>query len=89
MPDPDITIYTDSSTLRWGVRDGSSSLGGRWKAHKINHLHVLELKAIFIGVQAYCNWKKYKHVKVMSDSITAISYANNRKGIKSELKLKL
>ena len=55
VPDPDITIYTDSSTLRWGVRDGNSSLGGRWKAHKINHLHVLELKAIFIGVQAYCN----------------------------------
>ena len=48
VPDPDITIYTDSSTLGWGVTDPS---GGRWKADEINQINVLELKAIFIGVR--------------------------------------
>ena len=32
VPDPDITMYTDSSTLRWGVTDETNSSGGRWKA---------------------------------------------------------
>ena len=32
VPDPDITMYTDSSTLRWGVTDETNPSGGRWKA---------------------------------------------------------
>ena len=83
-PDPDITIYTDSSTLGWGVTDGKNPSGGRWKAEEINHINVLELKAILIGVQTYCKGKNYKHVRVMSDNITAESYVNNKRGIKSE-----
>ena len=77
VPDPDITIYTDSSTLRLGVTDGNSPSGGRWQAHEINHINVLGLKAIFIEVQTYCN-------RVMSYNITAVSYVNNKGGIKSE-----
>ena len=49
VPDSGITIYTDSSTLGWDITDGNNPLGGRSKADKINHLAVLELKAIFIG----------------------------------------
>ena len=29
VPDPDITIYTDRSTLEWGVKDGNNPSGGR------------------------------------------------------------
>ena len=83
VPDPDITIYTDSSTLGWGVTDGYNPSGGRWKADEINHINVLELKAIFIGVLTYCKGKNYKHVTVMSDNIT-VSYVNNKGVIKSE-----
>ena len=81
VPDPDITIYTDSSTLGWGVTDGKNPSGGRWKADEINHINVLELKAIFIGVQAYCKAKNYKHVRVMSDNITPLYYVNNKGGV--------
>ena len=80
VPDPDITIYTDSSTLGWGVTDGKNPSGGRWKAEEINHINVLELKAILIGVQTYCKGKNYKHVRVMSDNITTVSYVNNKGG---------
>ena len=83
VPDPDITIYTDSYTLGWGVTDGKNPSGGRWKADEINHINVLELKPIFIGVQTYSKGKNYKHVRVMSDNITAVSYVNNKGGIKS------
>ena len=84
LPDPDITIYTDSSTIGSGVTDGYNPSGGRWKADEINHINVLELKAIFIGVLTYCKGKNYKHVRVMSDNITAVSYVNNKGRIKSE-----
>ena len=44
---------------------------------------MLELKAILIRVQTYCKGK-IKHVRVMSDNITALSYVNNKEEIKSE-----
>ena len=82
VPDPDITIYNDSSTLGWDLTDRNSPSGGRWKADAINYINKLELKAIFIGVQTYCNGKNCKHVRVMSDNITATFYVNNKGGIK-------
>ena len=36
VPDPDITIYIDSSTLGLGLTDRNSPSGGRWKAGAIN-----------------------------------------------------
>ena len=51
VPDPDIIIYTDSSTLGWGVTNGNNTSGGRWKADEVNHINVLELKAMLIVVQ--------------------------------------
>ena len=58
MPDPEITVYTNSSTLGWGVTDKKNLSGGRWKTNETNHINVLKLKAIFIGVQIYCKEKK-------------------------------
>ena len=55
MPDPDINTYIDSSTLGWSVTDGYNPSGGRWEAQERNHINVLELKAIFIGVQTHCH----------------------------------
>ena len=45
--------------------------------------HPLDLP-LFIGVQTYWKGKNYKHVREMSDNITAVSYVNNKRGIKSE-----
>ena len=84
VSDPDITIYTNSSTLGWSVTDGNNPSGVRWKADEINHINLLKLKAIFIGVQTYCQKKNHKHVRVMTDNITPISHVNNKGGIKSE-----
>ena len=79
VPYLDITIYTDSSTLGWGVTDGNNPSGGGWKADEI-----IDLKAIFIGVQTCSRGKNYKHLRVMSDNKTAISYVNNKEEIKSK-----
>ena len=57
VPDRDITVYTDSRTLGWGVTDRNNPPIARWKEEEINHINVLELKAIFIGVQTYSKRK--------------------------------
>ena len=74
VPDPYITSYTDPSTLGWGFTDWNNPTGSRWSADEINNINVFELKAISIEVQTYCKEKNYKHVRVISDSITALSY---------------
>ena len=38
LPDPDITIYTDSSTLGCGVLNGNNPSGDRWKSYEISYL---------------------------------------------------
>lgn len=83
IPDPDITIYTDASLTGWGITDGISPSGGRWDENEIAHINVLELKAIQFGVLTYCKHKHYKHIRVMCDNTTAISYINKKGGMKS------
>ena len=48
------------------------------------HINVLELKSASIGICTYCHKISYKHIRIMSDSSTAIAYINNKGGIKSK-----
>ena len=83
IPDPDIAIYTDASLTGWGIADGKTPSGGRWDEDEITHINVLELKAIQFGVLTYCTYKIFKHIRIMSDNTTAISYINKKGGLKS------
>ena len=71
IPDPDITLYTDANLTVWGITDGKTPSGGRWDENEITHINVLELKVIQFGVLTYC-----KHIRIMSDNTTAMSYIN-------------
>ena len=44
---------------------------------------------MLVGVQTHCKGKNYKHVRVISDNITAVSYVNNKGGVKSEFSNKI
>ena len=48
------------------------------------HINVLERKAAFIGIGTYCHKRSYKHIQFMSDSSAAITFINNKDGIKSK-----
>jgi len=67
MPKPsDLTLTTDSSLKGWGgVIEGTSCVAsGRW-SHQESQLHInlLELKAIFLPLQALCNRMQNRHIK--------------------------
>ena len=84
ISNPDITIYTDASLTGWGITDGISPSRGLWHKAELEHLNVLELKAIEIGIYKYCKNKYFLHVSVMCDNVTAISYVNNMGDMKSQ-----
>ena len=48
--------------------------------HERMHINVLEHEAAF-GIHTYCQNRSCKHIRVMSDSSTAIGYINNKGGI--------
>ena len=80
--EPDLTIY--SEVTGWGVTDKVNSREGFWHSEEIAHINVLKLKEIFYGIKTYCKNHVFKHVKVMCDTTTAISYINHMRGQKPE-----
>ena len=61
-------------------------LGGRWTHRETqHHINVLEMQAAFFAIKIFCTKSGYKHVRVMIDNITAVSYINNMGGSHSVL----
>ena len=58
---------------------------GLWYKVELEHINVLELKAIQIGIYTYCNNKNFLDVRVMCDNVTAIAYISNVSGIIREI----
>ena len=83
MPEVDITIHTDASLIGWGITDDITQSGGQWLPDEIEHINVLELRAAYFGILAYCKNRNFRHVRVMMDNITAIAYINKKGGCKS------
>ena len=85
-PGVDLTIHTDASMTGWGATDGKHTTNGLWtETERQYHINVLEILAIQFAILSFCEYKKLKHVKIMCDNTTAISYINNFGGIKSKL----
>ena len=74
-PKNSIIIYTDDSLEGWGASMGNVSTGGAWLPdEKLMHVNVVELKAILLALKSFVK-TSHKHIKIMSDNITAIHTA--------------
>ena len=81
---PNITIETDALLSGWGAVLGKKTKSGRWAIHEQNnHINALELMAIFLALKAFIAEIKGKHILIMCDNTTAVSYISNMGGIKS------
>ena len=81
---PDVVIQTDSSTQGWGYSCNNQTGGGRWSREELNsHINVLELRAIRFSLKTLKNSIQHLHVKILSDSSTAVCYVTNMGGCKS------
>ena len=77
-------MHTDAGLTGWKITNGISSSRGLWHKTELDHINVLKLKIIVIGIYTYCKNKNFLHVRVMCDNVTPIAYINNMGGIKSE-----
>ena len=83
-PKPEFIIQTDSSKLGWGCVIDEEIFNGRWTEQERNqHINILEMKAILFGLKACLHKVKNKHLKILSDSTTAVTYINNMGGLNS------
>ena len=82
LSDPDLELFTDASLLGWGAHTETLQTGGKWHESELAHINVLELKAILFGLKSLCRFSN-KHIKIRTDSTTALAYVKNMGGTKS------
>ena len=72
---PELTICTDASLKGWGCWNEMTgeSFGGRWSEVEVKErINWLELKAVWLSIQAICQQKYDMHLRVRSDNTTAV-----------------
>ena len=78
-PAPDLHLYSDASSSGWGAHLLDQNVSGVWSAQeKLLHINLLEMKALFLGLQAFQEKVAGHHVTAMCDNSTVVAYVNKR-----------
>lgn len=81
---PSCSIYTDASLLGWGAVFQDHSSGGRWAPEESRmHINCLALKAVYLGLQSFCENLSHVHLIIFIGNTTAVAYINNMDGTHS------
>ena len=73
FPPPLMEMFTDASLLGWGAKLGSITTGGQWAFSEIEHINVLELKAVLFALKALCSEHRSIHIRLRIDNTTAVA----------------
>ena len=80
-PAPDLHLYSDASSLGWGAHLLDQNVSGVWSAQeKLLHINLLEMKALFLALQAFQEDVAGHHVTAMCDNSTVVAYVNKQGG---------
>ena len=78
-PAPDLHLYSDASSSGWGAHLLDQSVSGVWSAQeKLLHINLFEMKALFLGLQAFQEDVAGHHVTAMCDNSTVVACVNKR-----------
>ena len=78
-PAPDLHLYSDASSSGWGAHLLDQNVSGVWSdQEKLLHINLLEMKALFLGLQAFQEDVAGHHVTAMCDNSTVVAYVNKR-----------
>ena len=69
---PEIGVYINPSLTGRGIMDTSQPLTVLWHKPEVDHINVVELKAIEINGCTQCSNKHYSQIRVMYDDMTVI-----------------
>ena len=74
-PAPDLHLYSDASSSGWGAHLLDQNVSGVWSdQEKLLHINLLEMKALFLGLQAFQDDVSGHHVAAMCDNSTVVAY---------------
>ena len=78
-PAPDLHLYSDVSCSGWGAHLLDQHVSGVWSnQEKLLHINLLEVKALFLGLQAFREDVIGHHVTAMCDNSTVVAYVNKQ-----------
>ena len=80
-PALDLHLYSDASSSGWGAHLLDQNVSGVWSTQeKLLHINLLEMKALFLGLQAFQEDVAGHHVTAMCDNSTVVAYVNKQGG---------
>ena len=80
-PAPDLHLYSDASSSGWGAHLLDQNVSGVWSAQEeLLHINLLEMKALFLALQAFQEDVAGHHVTAMCDNSTVVAYINKQGG---------
>ena len=80
-PAPDLHLYSDASCSGWSAHLLDQHVSGVWSdQEKLLHINLLEMKALFLGLQAFQEEVIGHHVTAMCDNMTVVAYVNKQGG---------
>ena len=80
-PAPDLHLYSDASSSGWGAHLLDQIVSRVWSdQEKLLHINLLEMKALFLGLQAFREDVIGHHVTAMCDNSTVVAYVNKTRG---------
>ena len=80
-PAPDLHLYSDASSSGWGAHLLDQNVSGVWSAQeKLLYINLLEMKALFLALQAFQEDVAGHHVTAMCDNSTVVAYVNKQGG---------
>ena len=78
-PAPDLHLYSDASCLGWVAHLLDQHVSVVWSdQEKLMHINLLEMKALFLGLQAFREDVIGHHVTAMCDNSTVVAYVNKQ-----------
>ena len=84
-PAPDLHLYSDVSCSGWGAHLLDQHVSGVWSdQEKLLHINLLEMKALFLGLQAFREDVISHHMTAMCDNSTVVAYVNKQGGTVSQ-----
>ena len=78
---PDLHLYSDASCSGWDAHLLDQHVSGVWSdQEKLLHINLFEMKALFLGLQAFREDVIGHHVTAMCDNSTVVAYVNKQGG---------
>ena len=80
-PAPDFHLYSDTSCSGWGAHLLDQHVSGEWSdQEKLLHINLLEMKALFLGLQSFREDVIGHHVTALYDNSTVVACVNKQGG---------